>query len=843
MTDLLRKHLAHRLQDLFDRVRVVVWRDPSGVLGPLVREALPSGVEMPSCEGNNPLSLRARIDQEDPWLEKKWLLYVRLPAGVECDWLADYEKAFCGLPEANLSWALAQFFGLRETPELRRILEGKAASTLALNFDQYFPNDPESLKPEDIQAALLRVAIKAPEADDGELVLRYLTSDEDTSLWSDLGLLPTLTATIKSKLGLTRHLADGHAPDRGALCRCMVASALVDRQAVEAKVLANHLTREEFRSRWRKALDSGLNDPARRPRLAEAIRAALHESDLLASLIDPMGLTHGPPLPILDFRIEKLLQDRRPEDITQLVTWWHDVGTVAEARRQHPGIDSTIRDRWVALHAAAALLELVEQRLEALVTYPAGAFDQLVEDYTRPEQGDFQIDALFRHIPQSEGAVGSRWEDTLVRPARQAYHKWTDAVAARLAKALQLKGTYAAPGFLRQTEFWTAMVDSSQHTAVLCVDAMRADLAYELARQLKVRGYEVETRPALAQLPTRTEVGMAALLPRADGQFSVKVEDGKVVSYIGATRLSNVEERKKHYASILQQQGISSRREEVLEFLKNDGALLAECATSNVLPVAYTLDLDEGGPTAAGITYQVFTESLSRCEKFIDCALRVGFQQVVVGADHGFLVRDPDAAGGGIPGTGGSSGGLARGLRYAAGSGQVSGELLHLTAAALQREGADVYVPRGTSCLAVQGGAGLFVHGGLSLQECALIFLQVRPGQGTRARKLLPLRLDVADKITGGTFKVTIIAPPVPTPLFYAARTVRVQLIDTEGHVVRSDSGEHSFLPGSSSHAATVVLTVPRSGTYTVTLLDAATSNVIQSLPVQVELLGDDFSF
>src|SRR6266849_10008214 len=97
MSDLFRKRLAYRLADLFDQHRVVVWHDDSGVLDPLLREVLPPGVEMPYFTGN-PLSLRQAIDGDDPWLEKKWLLYVPpLANGFVCEWLADHEQGFCAL--------------------------------------------------------------------------------------------------------------------------------------------------------------------------------------------------------------------------------------------------------------------------------------------------------------------------------------------------------------------------------------------------------------------------------------------------------------------------------------------------------------------------------------------------------------------------------------------------------------------------------------------------------------------------------------------------------------------------------------------------------------------------
>lgn len=161
---------------------------------------------------------------------------------------------------------------------------------------------------------------------------------------------------------------------------------------------------------------------------------------------------------------------------------------------------------------------------------------------------------------------------------------------------------------------------------------------------LRERHREVETRPALAQIPTRTEVGMAALLPRAHEQFAVTVEDGKPVAYIGAIRLPGPVERAKHLEGTLKQNGRTVERREIDDFLRSDGALIAVCAASGSLPVAYTTGLDEGGEIAAKVTFTVFGDMLRKCAEFVDRALAAGFGQVVVGADHGFLVRDPLSA-------------------------------------------------------------------------------------------------------------------------------------------------------------------------------------------------------
>jgi hypothetical protein len=405
MSDLLRRHLTHRLVNFFDQHRVIIWKDPSGVMGTILREVLPAGVEMPTFEGN-PLSLRARIDAEDPWLERKWLLYVPpLPEGVECEWLADYEKGFCCLSQGTLAWALSEFFHLRETPELRQALQGPAAAILALHFGQYFPGDPEVLREDEIFFALLRAAIKTPQADDVELILRYLASATDVARWDEIGLLPMLTKVVKARLGLRRHLTDGHAPDRGVLCRCLVASALVETGAAEARPLANHLPQEDYRPKWQQALERGLHDPIRRAGLLAAIREALQGSDVPNALQDPLRLAAGPALPLVDLRMERLLLEARPADHTQAPSWWQQVETVAEARLAHPGLEVETRERWTALRAAATLLGRIRRRTEELLAYPAAAFDRLAKEYVQVDEGDWCIDALYRVLPQATGGV------------------------------------------------------------------------------------------------------------------------------------------------------------------------------------------------------------------------------------------------------------------------------------------------------------------------------------------------------------------------------------------------------------------------------------------------------
>ena len=308
----------------------------------------------------------------------------------------DYEQAFCHLPRANLAWALHRFFTLPETPQVRDILRGDAAARVAAAFDRYL-GEVDQLSEEQLRSALLRAAIGSAEADDSELVLRYLLSESDERAWEKAGLLASLTALIKSKkrLALRRHLTDGQPPDRGALVRCMLASSLVETGAVDAKVMANHLPDPGVRPLWRKILDQGLSDSSRRDHLIAVLDQQVQSSELEQALDDPLRLASGPSLPLLDRKIQTLLYEASVQPGRNQHDWWTQVCEVAEARlRVH--LSELSRRLWTLLRDAATLLIRVGRRSEELALYPAASFERSQPSTRRSMDGDWQIDALYR---------------------------------------------------------------------------------------------------------------------------------------------------------------------------------------------------------------------------------------------------------------------------------------------------------------------------------------------------------------------------------------------------------------------------------------------------------------
>ena len=90
-------------------------------------------------------------------------------------------------------------------------------------------------------------------------------------------------------------------------------------------------------------------------------------------------------------------------------------------------------------------------------------------------------------------------------------------------------------------------------TAYVWVDALRFEMARELGEVLQ-GDFEIDLRPAIAAIPSITEIGMAALLPHADQSAKVvAMGNGKLGLEIDGTL---IKDRKDRVAFLKQHAGV-----------------------------------------------------------------------------------------------------------------------------------------------------------------------------------------------------------------------------------------------------------------------------------------------
>lgn len=135
--------------------------------------------------------------------------------------------------------------------------------------------------------------------------------------------------------------------------------------------------------------------------------------------------------------------------------------------------------------------------------------------------------------------------DKLILKAEQRYTE----VGSQLAKVFVTqfsKAKHPIAGLLRQVQVYETQVKphlGKGKTAYVWVDALRFEMARELADVLK-SDFALTLRPALATIPTITEIGMASLVPRTDqGVKVVPVGGGKLGLEVAGTVLKDRKDR------------------------------------------------------------------------------------------------------------------------------------------------------------------------------------------------------------------------------------------------------------------------------------------------------------
>ena len=132
-----------------------------------------------------------------------------------------------------------------------------------------------------------------------------------------------------------------------------------------------------------------------------------------------------------------------------------------------------------------------------------------------------------RDLPLS--GSGTQLEQVIVH-VRRRYSEVVGKCAECLANVLQAEGFKVEEVFHQRDVFRKKVRPhiSESKTAYILVDALRYERGLELIDGLK-EGFDVRIVPGIAQLPTITEVGMAALLPNADmGMELVDIGSGRV---------------------------------------------------------------------------------------------------------------------------------------------------------------------------------------------------------------------------------------------------------------------------------------------------------------------------
>jgi hypothetical protein len=458
--------------------------------------------------------------------------------------------------------------------------------------------------------------------------------------------------------------------------------------------------------------------------------------------------------------------------------------------------DPVLKQTWKWVRTAAALGGLL-----AIARDSEEIAESLSEQTRRYREETWQIDQLHRQFTLQSINLGSNGIDSQMAvfsrvqtKIRARYREWIDATISGWNAACERDG-FLPEAPVRQRGFYqryiAPAIRDGVKTALILADALRYELGRELQEQIEQEGIGVITVSALvAELPTITAVGMSALAPTEDGGalhplFSP--DGGKITGFRGGSRdVISPDSRKKTFAEVA---GVSCEWQELNDFVSASEKDAARLGTNRLVILATgTVDKQgEGEALVSGIDY--FDTTLSRIISAVRRLVRLGYQRIVITADHGFIIGDDTVQTAVAP----KLEGVDR--RHALGDPRFGEELVSVRMPELQYHGesppAAIVFHRGSHILASRPTPS-FYHGGNSPQERLIPVLQITTSGSVGHREPGTYRLEyevLPDLMGQHRIKVTATELSAPALFDKASLDVLVSAVDDARVVIADVAG------------------------------------------------------
>ena len=238
-----------------------------------------------------------------------------------------------------------------------------------------------------------------------------------------------------------------------------------------------------------------------------------------------------------------------------------------------------------------------------------------------------QIDQ--KHLKIRQIADESELPD-IARVADKAYARYAKALNAHFFTAYSRQQSPNIDGITEVSAHLDKKIwQASGKRAVLIVDALRYDCAHAIADTLT--GLAVSIKALRAELPTVTPIGMTALLPISNAEFSFEAKKNYPHPMINGSDMAQSQNR----ADYLTQQGADVRKIDVIEAQTDAPGDLGE------LLVVFGHDaVDDLGHSSAGTIVRHIELEIQRIVRLIRKLHRWGYETVHVITDHGFILLE-----------------------------------------------------------------------------------------------------------------------------------------------------------------------------------------------------------
>jgi hypothetical protein len=386
------------------------------------------------------------------------------------------------------------------------------------------------------------------------------------------------------------------------------------------------------------------------------------------------------------------------------------------------------RSVWIGKGESQALWAVIQAALSLVEA--CGDYERQLPDYAHSQEMliDFyigclcEVDRLHREYEQTVVDYIDAQDTTgeSVEQVRSHYRRLTSNVHDLFIHHLEKSG-WPPMGRMANAGLFDQLItprlqESGNRVAFFLVDALRYELGVVLEKQLSEDGH-VELRASFAQLPSITKVGMASLLPEAEQKLALKrSEKDDIVPMLGDIAVANVNQRmdilRKRYGQRFAEMPLKSFMR-----LKNSLPGTVDLLVLRTDQIDEQLEVDP--ETALGAIH----DSLKRIRVAVHALKGMGFHEVVVATDHGFVLNTTAQAGDVCAKPPGDWVNVHERSLLGRGSSGSANFVIPAERAGIRGEFEQLAGPRGL----VPYRAGLlYFHGGASLQEAVLPVITLR---------------------------------------------------------------------------------------------------------------------
>lgn len=392
-----------------------------------------------------------------------------------------------------------------------------------------------------------------------------------------------------------------------------------------------------------------------------------------------------------------------------------------------------VQARW-ALVATTGQLLLEADRVEQELKTALPDVSAFLASYTGGNRPWCLLDTYHRHMERLyhnfDFDLGPRHATLkqLIHKARHRYMTVGAAIADEFMRCLQ-EAKYRLPGLMHQTEIYDKRVKpkaAEGKTAYVWVDALRFEMGHELAQTLSGE-LKLTVEPALAAVPTITEIGMAALLPGASESASVlPVAESKLGLEIGGKVIKDRDDR---VAFLKERAGVKVYETKLESLLPSPKKKVEDAIRAADLVLVTSQEIDDlGERDNVPLARRTMDGMLHELRRAVRVLGNLGVVNVVIAADHGYLFGEELESDMKINAPGGETADIHRRVWVGRGGGADPSYLRARLSDFGLGGGLEIAAPRGFACFKVKGGAKAYFHGGLSPQEIIIPVISVAAG-------------------------------------------------------------------------------------------------------------------